>query len=172
MGGWTLSNFDQFWQAWPLKRAKKDAEKAWKAVGADNQIEAILQAVDKQRRTIWAGEKSRFIPLPATWIRGERWTDEIVVQTYEPKSSQSLIDKKMEEATKPKLHPCQQAANRLLLNFIRARHGVDPALIPALVDEKNRVARWIFKIKDDPEAIRSAPGQVAQRFAGVCDAGP
>lgn len=67
-------SFDEFWSAYPRRQAKKDAMKAWAQIPA-NQHEQILRAVPVHCRSKqW---QDGYIPLPATWLRGERWTDEI-----------------------------------------------------------------------------------------------
>ena len=65
--------FEEFWEAYPKRQAKKDAEKAWNKVKpAHHQF--ILEAIRRQIKTDqW---QRGIIPLPATWLRGERWFDE------------------------------------------------------------------------------------------------
>ena len=74
--------FDTFWSAYPKKAAKRDAQKAWKQAKVDavlltKMLAALTaQAAERHRRIVerrWVPE----IPLPATWIRGERWNDEV-----------------------------------------------------------------------------------------------
>lgn len=69
------ANFELFWEAYPRKEGKKDAHTAFTHVKAP--IEVLLSAIEKQKTTQqWKSDKGRFIPLPATWLRGERWNDE------------------------------------------------------------------------------------------------
>lgn len=69
------SRFADFWAVWPRRDAKKDALKAWQQVNGDRHIDAILEALAWQiPLREWDG--GRFTPLPATYLRGERWTDE------------------------------------------------------------------------------------------------
>ena len=69
--------WDAFWMLYPRREAKKDAMKAWSQINARAHV-PILTAVTEWRR-IWhaQGRDSRTIPYPATWLRGERWEDEI-----------------------------------------------------------------------------------------------
>ncbi len=72
------SRFDDFWKAYPKKKAKADAEKAWrsKAVEGDKHIHAILSAIERQKQSAdWQKDNGKFIPFPATWLRGRRWED-------------------------------------------------------------------------------------------------
>jgi hypothetical protein len=77
--GETDTGFERFWAAYPRKEAKKDAQKAWKKLKPEPElIETILQAVERQKQTAqWQKDGGRFVPLPTTYLRGERWTDEI-----------------------------------------------------------------------------------------------
>lgn len=75
----SLDGFDAFWAAYPRRQAKKDALKAWRALkpGPDL-VQAIVQHVEQRLQTRqW---REGFIPLPATFIRGERWEDELKVE--------------------------------------------------------------------------------------------
>jgi hypothetical protein len=65
---------DKFWPAYPWKSAKKDARKAWAQTAAVRpSIEAILTAISAAKESRqW---REGFVPLPATWLRGERWDD-------------------------------------------------------------------------------------------------
>jgi hypothetical protein len=71
-------DFDRFWAVFPRKEAKKDARVAWNKLApppslVDRMLAALAwQAISEQ----WTKEGGQFIPLPASWLRGERWTDE------------------------------------------------------------------------------------------------
>ena len=67
--------FDKFWQLYPRKCSKKDAMKAWAKLKPAEQGKA-LEALPKHVKH-WSGNALMFIPYPATWIRGERWEDEL-----------------------------------------------------------------------------------------------
>ncbi len=71
--------FDQFWKAYPNKNGKKDAERAWRGVCPPAALLAkILAAVTVQAQSeAWHKQGGMFVPLPATWLRGERWNDEV-----------------------------------------------------------------------------------------------
>lgn len=78
-----LAGFEAFWDAYPRRDAKKDAQKAWR------QIKAGLDPVLRERimqditRRPWSRER-RFVMLPATYLRGDRWTDEAVTADAVP----------------------------------------------------------------------------------------
>ena len=69
----------RFWAAYPRRDAKHDARKAWAQLNPDAAlVEYMLAALFWQvRHPQWVGGSNRrWIPLPASWIRGERWTDD------------------------------------------------------------------------------------------------
>lgn len=73
--------FERFYQSYPRHTAKQKAHEAWdklKLIPDDSRIEAMRRglAVAKQSRQ-WLEEKGRFVPHAATWLNGQRWTDEM-----------------------------------------------------------------------------------------------
>jgi hypothetical protein len=74
-----LSAFQNFWNLYPKKRAREDAVKAWAKISPENGlVEKILSSVRVQMDTDdWRKENGKYIPLPATWLNGRRWEDEI-----------------------------------------------------------------------------------------------
>lgn len=73
--------FDRFWSVYPLKCAKKDARKAWAQLDPDeNLVTRILDHVClRVKSRQW---RDGFIPYPATFIRGERWEDELTREDF------------------------------------------------------------------------------------------
>lgn len=69
--------WDAFWTLYPRHESKKDAAAAWEKIGPSQHV-PILVAVTAWRK-IWAaeGRERTTIPYPATWLRGERWDDEV-----------------------------------------------------------------------------------------------
>jgi hypothetical protein len=75
------AKFEIFWKAYPRKMAKGAAFKAFAAVTAGKYMDAILKALEWQKRSPeWLKERGAFIPHPATWLRAHRWEDEPGVQ--------------------------------------------------------------------------------------------
>ena len=70
--------FDDFWAAYPKKKAKEAARKAWAKLKPDEALgKAIIQAVDQAKNTPqWKKENGQYIPHPATYLNGRRWEDE------------------------------------------------------------------------------------------------
>lgn len=73
-------HFDRFWAAYPRKAGKKPAKLKWKTCEGDKHIDSILADIE-HRLDIREWEpadrnRKQFIPLPATYLNQERWTDE------------------------------------------------------------------------------------------------
>lgn len=67
--------FDTWWTHYPKKKDKGHAKKAYRAALKKTDADTLLDAVQKFAATA-TGAETRFIPYPATWLNGERWTDE------------------------------------------------------------------------------------------------
>lgn len=73
-------SFDAFWSAYPLKKGKGTAERAWHKYNPD--LQTVLKAIEAQKQTDqWTKDGGKFIPYPATWLNGKRWEDVIEVTT-------------------------------------------------------------------------------------------
>ena len=67
--------FDVFWQAYPKKVNKRDAEKAFRSVTVS--VDILVAAIEKQKNTKdWQKENGQFIPYPATWLRRGGWEND------------------------------------------------------------------------------------------------
>ena len=79
-------DFVSFWTAYPRKVSKPSAITAWRKAKLPA-LEVILSAIASQAASDqWQRESGKFIPYPATWITGERWSDLPTVITEEVKS--------------------------------------------------------------------------------------
>jgi hypothetical protein len=67
--------FADFWKAYPAKKAKQDAAKAFAKL-TDADIADVLADIPKRAALdrAWLGG---YVPNPATYLRGRRWEDEI-----------------------------------------------------------------------------------------------
>ena len=74
--GQQADRFRQFWTAYPKKVKRKDTQRVWQAKRlnalADRLLVDVQERLKSDRR--W---KEGFIPDPTTYLRGERWNDEI-----------------------------------------------------------------------------------------------
>ncbi len=77
--GTRVADFESFWDSYPKKKSKGDAEKAWGQICPDNQtLQLILQALQRAKTSEqWLKDSGQFVPYPATWLRDKGWLDEI-----------------------------------------------------------------------------------------------
>src|SRR5208282_1505427 len=72
-----LDLWDAFWTLYPRHEAKKDAQRAWSRMAEMDKVSAVIAIADW--RQVWRaqGREIHTTPLPATWLNGERWEDEV-----------------------------------------------------------------------------------------------
>ena len=70
--------FGEFWKAYPKKKKKGDALKAWAKLKAKREtLTLILGALTWQTKTLdWTKDSGQFIPYPATYLNSQSWLDE------------------------------------------------------------------------------------------------
>ncbi len=68
----------RFWDAYEKRSSKKDARKAWAELDPSPElVDRIVTALAWQfQQRDWMKNDRAYAPLPATYLRGERWTDE------------------------------------------------------------------------------------------------
>jgi len=73
-------SFDRFWVAYPKKRDKKKSLDVWSRIKPDeDMLNKIIKHVTVMKMSEdWTKENGQYIPLPTTYLRGERWNDETV----------------------------------------------------------------------------------------------
>jgi len=73
------NGFNLFWERYPKKLAKRDAEKAFAKIKPDEKLfNLILEKLELYKQSeAWLKDGGQFIPYPATWLNGRRWEDEI-----------------------------------------------------------------------------------------------
>lgn len=76
-----VGSFDDFWELYPKKVAKKDARMAWQKIKVTAEMWArIVESIAAHKVSEgWLDRGGLFIPHAATWINGERWDDEVEV---------------------------------------------------------------------------------------------
>lgn len=77
-----MTRFATFWLAYPKKRSRGDAEKAWKRIKPNEQLhDRILHALEQAKTSAdWLKDNGQFIPHPATWLNAKGWEDELSTQ--------------------------------------------------------------------------------------------
>jgi hypothetical protein len=73
--------FNRFWEAYPKKKKKDDARKAFhKRNVSEPLLEIMLSAIVLQRLSRdWTKDGGQYIPYPATWLNAGSWDDEVDV---------------------------------------------------------------------------------------------
>lgn len=91
-------NFEKFWEAYPKKRDKQGAFKAFKKIDVD--IDVLLRAIEKQKQSKdWQKDDGQYIPYPSTWLNGHRWEDETDIKPVNTNQQPNLFAE-MEEIIK------------------------------------------------------------------------
>lgn len=69
--------FDEFYKAYPRKRARKAAIEAWAKVSIEDRSKILAALAQHKKSDDWRKDGGKFIPYPASWLRGERWDDQL-----------------------------------------------------------------------------------------------
>ena len=80
--------FSEFWQAYPKKRNKARAKQAFFRIKKIEKVfPVMMQALGRQKASAdWQKDGGQYIPLPTTWLNGERWEDVEKVEVQPPAS--------------------------------------------------------------------------------------
>lgn len=82
--------FDEFWEAYPKRKGKQAALRAWKKAIKIADADTLIEAVKKQCFwEQWTRDNGQFIPNPATWLNQGCWEDEIT----EPQQRRLQVEK-------------------------------------------------------------------------------
>jgi hypothetical protein len=76
--------FEEFFEAYPRRQAKEDAEAAWRTLDPNEQLFSRIMADIRSR---FRAVDPNFVPLPAKYLNGARWNDEIIA--YQPRDETS-----------------------------------------------------------------------------------
>lgn len=74
-----LEGFERFWLAYPRRRGKGVAERAWSKLKPNILLQVqIMDALEVQKKdTRWTKDNGVYIPHPGTWLNGKYWLNEI-----------------------------------------------------------------------------------------------
>jgi len=102
--------FDDFWTLYSRREARKDAMKAWQQISPREQLAAVCAAMEWRR--IWAaqGRATHHIPLAATWLRAERWEDDLPPEFSRATSASHVSAKPPEKYERSDMPPSVLAA--------------------------------------------------------------
>lgn len=78
--------FSRFWAAYPKKRNKARARQAFFRIKKIEKVfPVMMQALGRQKASAdWQKDGGQYIPLPTTWLNGERWEDVEQVEVQPP----------------------------------------------------------------------------------------
>ena len=79
-----MDGFHNFWAAYPRRVNKRDAEKAWKQIQAEQQQAAIMALLADRKINEWRGRRLDKVPYPATFLRGEDFSERAEALTDDP----------------------------------------------------------------------------------------
>ena len=75
--------FESFWEIYPKHQDKKKAkQKFLKLCTNEKEYKEIMGGL-RNVLPVWAKKDTKYIPMPTTWLNGERWNDEVNVNLYE-----------------------------------------------------------------------------------------
>lgn len=66
-----LDGFDDWYRGYPRKVKRLEAESAWRKLPIEDRVAALFGLT-----TFPFSDDPKYIPLPASWLNGKRWTDE------------------------------------------------------------------------------------------------
>ena len=74
-----IDRFDEFWQRYPKKVAKKHAMKMWSLLTTEQQDKSIAVIDAHVKQWAIAGRMAEFIPHAGSWLNGWRFDDDLTV---------------------------------------------------------------------------------------------
>ena len=88
----TLNRFAEFWDKYPKKKSKGQAEKAWSKLKlSDALFNEIMTGLGNAKVSRdWTKEGGKYIPYPATWLNAKGWEDEHIPGQSIPRAYQSI----------------------------------------------------------------------------------
>jgi len=87
--------FEEFYQAYPRRQAKEDAKEAWRKLNPNEQLfSRILADIRNRFRAV----DPNFVPLPAKYLSGARWNDEIIANQARGETSTDISKRLIREA--------------------------------------------------------------------------
>jgi hypothetical protein len=74
------AGFETFWESYPKKVAKKDAQRAWDKLKPDGTLQSTIQGSLQRLKDSDQWQRG-FVPNGATFLNGRRWEDQPLPQT-------------------------------------------------------------------------------------------
>ena len=88
------SAFDTFWEAYPRRKGKGAARKAFAKASKTVTLGTMLAALERQKASSdWQKEGGQYIPYPATWLNQGRWEDEVGIDAAPSQRSEDWAER-------------------------------------------------------------------------------
>lgn len=123
-------DFQDFWQMYPKKKAKSDAQKAWKKLKPSKDlVNKIFISLEKFTKSgEWKRNNGQYIPYPASWLNGKRWEDEIIEERtnekYDPAAAALERIKARRDAGRNQPNVSEHFWNKVYENDRLERKGI------------------------------------------------
>lgn len=85
-------SFERFWSLYPRRQNKKGAFKTWVKNNLIKIVDKIESHLMNRIENEWRGRDIKYIPLPTTFLNGERWNDDIVKKNTSVESANKSIN--------------------------------------------------------------------------------
>lgn len=94
--------FDSFWEAYPKKRDKQSAKKAWDRNKCDSIYSTIMADIETRKTKDNQWREIQYIPYASTYLNGKRWEDDMtpMVKTV-PKVQQPTFPRTQDNVRQP-----------------------------------------------------------------------
>lgn len=164
--GERLHRFEEWYALYPKKRSRADAERAWAKLSPSDELVDVMKAAVVEQSTWedWTKKGGQYVPLPASWLNGRKWTDQAEVQVGANVVSISSAPKsgrdKFLEQTHALLANYRHDSEKLAYFVERAEkvHGVkvdlDQAVAVLNFDGLDETLIWVQKQVQAGKALR------------------
>jgi hypothetical protein len=74
------TRFEKFWEHYPKRKSRGQAEKTWIKINPDEQLLSIMIKTIERAKSHdeqWRKDEGQFIPNPSTWLNAKGWMDQI-----------------------------------------------------------------------------------------------
>lgn len=72
--------FDDFWNAYPRKMGRVQAERTWRKMTEEDRQWAVWGLEVWKRTAQWSSERGKFIPYGSTFLNQRRYADDVVTE--------------------------------------------------------------------------------------------
>lgn len=103
--------FEKFWSLYPRKENKKGSLQIWNKRGLELKAEEIELHLMKRLENEWATKDKKYVPMPTTFLNGERWKDDLTIepQRQQPVKHIDIQHKLMERAINAQIRERNQS---------------------------------------------------------------